>query len=300
MSSVSEYGICHKIKKFVVFLKHFMSKNHKTDVYSIPCMRNIVFILMIFGFLPLTGQKSFQPKQEDPEFKGIIYRKEKTGLVALHTNGYFISYHRGKIKTYYKTVYSSFELGILYDPREYKQNRNIPLSINRISRSFRFGKQNSVFVFRAGRGMKKLISDKARRKGLALGYNIQGGPAVAILKPYYLELIYQNAVENTIDLKEERYSEDNAAKFLDYNSVFGGGRFSRGLTELSVIPGLQGKLGLFFSPGAFEEFAKSLEVGIMADLFVRKVPIMVETSSISNKSWFVNLYVNVEFGKRSN
>lgn len=265
-------------------------------------MRYIAISLMLLIFSPTQGQKSFQPKQEDPEFKGIIYRKENTGLAAMHSNGYFISYHTGKIKTYYKTIYSSYELGMLRDPREFRQNRNIPLSVNRISRSFRFGKQNNVFVFRAGRGQKRLISDKARRKGLALGYNMQAGPAVAIIKPYYLELIYQKTIDNNvvIELKEEKYSRENASKFLDYNSVFGGGSFGKGLTELSIIPGLQGKLGLFFSPGAFEEFAKSLEVGIMGDLFVKKIPLMVETEAISNKSYFVNFYVNIEFGKRSN
>ena len=259
----------------------------------------LLFLLISFG---LFGQKSFQPKQEDPEFKGIIYRKEATGVLAIHTNGYFVSFHKGKIKTYYKTVYSSYELGLLFDPREYRQNRNIPFSVNRVSRPFRFGKQNSVFVFRAGRGVKKLISDKAKRKGLALGYNMQAGPSIAIIKPYYLQLIYQQNIDNTLvpELRDEKYSEENADKFLDYNSVFGGASFGKGFSELSIIPGLQGKLGLFFSPGAFEEFAKSLEVGIMADIYVKKVPVMVETPTVSNKSYFVNLYLTVEFGKRSN
>lgn len=265
-------------------------------------MKYFIFFLISLFWSSGYSQKSFQPKQEDPEFKGIIYRRENSGLVALHTNGYFLSYHKGKIKTYYKTIYSSYELGLLSDPREYKQNRNIPLSVNRISRSFRFGKQNQIFVFRAGRGQKKLLSDKARRKGLALGYNMQIGPSIAIVKPYYLELIYQKTIDNNvvIELKEEKYSPDNAEKFLDYNSVFGGGSFSRGFSEISIIPGLQAKLGLFFSPGAFEEFAKSLEVGIMADLYVKRVPVMVETPTVSNKSYFVNLYATIEFGKRSN
>ncbi|MFZ1705011.1 MAG: hypothetical protein WAT79_11745 [Saprospiraceae bacterium] len=265
-------------------------------------MKYLGIVILYLFFSPIFGQKTFQPKQEDPEFKGIIYRKENTGLFALHTNGYFISYHTGKIKTYYKTNYTSYEIGYLSDSREFKQNRNIPISVNRISRSFRFGKQNQIFILRAGKGQKRLISDKAKRRGLALGYNMQIGPTIAIVKPYYLELIYQKTVDNTVvlELREERYSEENAEKFLDYNSVFGGGSFANGLTELSIIPGLQGKLGLFFSPGAFEEFAKSIEVGVMADIYVRKVPIMVETAAVSNKSYFINLYANIEFGKRSN
>ncbi|MBK9151182.1 MAG: hypothetical protein IPM26_09335 [Saprospiraceae bacterium] len=66
------------------------------------------------------------------------------------------------------------------------------------------------------------------------------------------------------------------------------------------MPGIQGKLGLFFSVGAFDEFAKSIELGIMGELFMRKVPIMVETQAISNKPYFVNFYATIELGKRVN
>jgi hypothetical protein len=71
--------------------------------------------------------------------------------------------------------------------------------------------------------------------------------------------------------------------------------------ETSVwFPAFKGKLGLFFSLGAFEEYAKSLEVGIMGDIYTRKIPIMVETEAISSKPYFINFYVTVEFGKRTN
>ena len=188
------------------------------------------------------------------------------------------------------------------DPREQKQNRNIPLSFSKISQSFKFGKQNHLYLLRAGKGTKRLITDKAKRKGVALGYNYEAGPSIAILRPYYLELIY-NIEENGNyynELRSERYTPENAAKFLDFNSVFGGAPGSRGWSEISIVPGVQGKLGLFFSLGAFEQYAKSLEIGIMGDLFIRKVPIMVETDNISAKPYFLNFYASLEFGKRSN
>ena len=75
---------------------------------------------------------------------------------------------------------------------------------------------------------------------------------------------------------------------------------NKGWSDLSIVPGIQGKLGLFFSLGAFEEYAKSIEVGIMGDLFIRKIPIMVETETISAKPYFFNFYINIEFGKRTN
>ncbi|MBK9256020.1 MAG: hypothetical protein IPM42_11065 [Saprospiraceae bacterium] len=251
---------------------------------------------------PLSGQKSFQPKQVDFDWKGIVYRKEQTGRFTLHTNGYSLAYNVGRILTYYKTGYYHFEIGYLCDPREQSQNRNIPLSFNKISQGFKYGKQNQLFVLRAGKGVKKLLTDKAKRKGVAVGYNYEIGPAIALLKPVFLELIYNLEVDGRtqFELRSEKYTESNADKFLDYNSIFGGAPASKGWSELGFVPGLQGKLAVFFSMGAYDEFAKSLELGIMGDLFIKKIPLMVESNTISNKPYFLNFYATIEFGKRSN
>lgn len=262
----------------------------------------ICLFLLLCTLNVVSAQKSFQPKQVDNEWKGIVYRNEYVGNITAHTNGLSIAYSSGKIKTYYKTNYYRIELGYMSDPREESQNKNIPFSLSKLSQSFKFGKQNNMFVLRAGKGSKTLLTDKAKRKGVAIGYNYEVGPSIAFLKPYYLELIY-NVEQNgsiTTELREERYTEANAAKFLDYNSVFGGASSSRGWSELSIVPGIQGKLGLFFSLGAFEEYAKSLEIGIMGDFYIKKIPIMVETASISAKPYFLNFYLTFEFGKRTN
>jgi hypothetical protein len=251
---------------------------------------------------PIFGQKSFQPKQVDFNWRGIVYRNETTGLATIHTNGYTIGYNKGQIKTYYKTKYVHFELGYMTDPREQKQNRNIPRTFNKVAESFKFGKQNYVYTLKAGKGVKRLISDKSKQRGVALGYNYQIGPALAILRPYYLDLVYTIERDDQIfyELRSEKYSSENADKFLDYNAVFGRSTDGKGWSELSIVPGVQGKLGLFYSIGAFEEYAKSVEIGVMAELYIRKMPIMVETGNVSNKPYFLNFYATAEFGKRTN
>lgn len=236
------------------------------------------------------------------DWKGVIYRKEHTGNLTIHTNGFSAAYNFGKLKTYYKTNYYHLEVGFIRDPREQSQNKNIPVSFSKTSQSFRFGKQNNMYVIRAGKGVKKLITDKARRKGIAVGYNYELGPSIAILRPYYLELIYnvQQPDRNVIELKVERYTSENADKFLEYNSIFGGDPGNRGWNQLSIVPGIQGKLSMFFSIGAFEEYAKSLEIGIMGDFYIKKIPLMVETEAVGNKPYFINFFATFEFGKRTN
>jgi hypothetical protein len=261
----------------------------------------LIWIWFLFTSYPIIAQKSFQPKQVDFEWKGVVYRNETTANLTLHTNGYTIAYNKGKIKTFYKTNYYHFEIGMMRDSREQSQNKNIPLNFSKVSQSFRFGKQNHLYFIRAGKGTKRLITDKARRKGVALGYNYEAGPAIAILRPYYLELIYNYEEDGRFfnELRTEKFTEGNADKFLDYNSVFGG-TSNKGWSEISIAPGLQGKFGLFFTLGALEKYTKTLEIGLMGDLFIRKIPIMVETEAVSAKPYFLNFYATLEFGKRSN
>ncbi len=263
--------------------------------------------ILIHGWLfclgiTLQAQISFQPKQVEGGNKGIVYRKENTVRATILTNGYSLAYHKGEIKTYYKTTYYNIEMGILRDSRELSQNRNIPVSFNKISNSFKFGKQNHLYQIRAGKGVKRLLTDKAKRRGVAVGYNYEAGPSLAILRPYYLELIYEetSSGNNVRVLRAEKYTPENANRFLDYNQVFGGTGGKLGWSELSLIPGIQGKMGLFFSSGAFDEYAKSLEIGIVLDVYLRKVPIMVETANISAKPYFINFYATLELGKRYN
>jgi hypothetical protein len=262
----------------------------------------IGYILFLLSMSIVIGQTTFQPKQVASEWKGIIYRNEISGRASIHTNGYSFAYNRGQIKTFYKTNYYHFELGFMSDAREQKQNRNIPRSFNKISQSFKFGKQNHLYLIRIGKGRKTLISDKVKQRGVALGYDYHVGPALAILRPYYLELEYKIERDDEIyyELRKEKYSKENADKFLDYNSVFGGASNGNGWRELSIVPGLQGKLGLTIAMGSTDATIRRVHIGMMGELFINKIPIMVETPAISNKPYFLNFYASVEFGKRTN
>ena len=73
----------------------------------------------------MMAQKTFQPKANQIDWKGIVYRKEIAYEARIHTNGGLIGVNVGKIKTYYKTNYYHLSIGYLKDPREKKQNRNL-------------------------------------------------------------------------------------------------------------------------------------------------------------------------------
>ena len=264
----------------------------------------MIRVLLCILFLPViaTGQSTFQPKQVDLELKGVIYRKETAVDFRLHTNGLAFALNLGTIQTYDKTNYLHFEVGYMKNPREKKQNKNLSIGVFGQSHSFAFGKVNHMFVLRGGWGKRKFLSEKAKRKGLAIGYNYQFGPSVAVLKPYYLELQYKQDIDGKIntEIRNEPLTGENESKFLNYEEIYGGGGFFKGFSQLSFTPGIQGKGSVFFALGAFDKYIKTIEAGIMVDLYPKKIAIMAESENISNKPYFINLYVSLQLGARKN
>ncbi len=267
-------------------------------------MRLLRLVLLFFILIPLlgNGQTTLLPKQVENKGLGIIYKSEWAFDARIHTNGMALALNFGDIKTYYKTRYYQFEIGYIKDSRERRQNNNFSLNLNQTSKSYAYGKRNSLFVLRAGFGEKRYLSEKEKKRGLAVGWNYEVGPSLALLKPYYLELIYPLEGDPTggmIELRSEKYKEENAEVFLDENRIFGSTGFFNGFGELSVVPGVQAKAGLHFALGAFDKYVKAFEVGVMGDFFIKKIPVMVETRDISNKPYFINFYINIHLGKRS-
>ena len=235
--------------------------------------------------------------------KGVVYNREFTVDLKLHTNGFAFGVNIARLKTYYLTNYLNFEFGELKHPKQFRQSFDFsPINTGRVARAFVFGKQNNFFLLKGGYGQKRYLSEKAKRKGVAIGLSYSVGPTLGLLKPYYLELKYFNEPNSdNIVVRSEKFSEDNADAFLDITRIVGASAFSRGLGELSVTPGGHAKFAVHFDWGAFDEFVKALEAGVMVDFFFQKVPIMVESERVENtenQPIFFNLYLSLQLGKR--
>jgi len=263
-------------------------------------MRHLqLLIILVLSATTMAGQVTFQPKSLDFDYKGVVYSTEQTVDLRLHANGWAVAYNTGKIVTYNKTKYYHFEFGKHSDPREKLQSRPYNLNFVRGAGSFAYGKINSFYSARVGMGRLKYVSEKAKRKGIAVAYNYEVGPALGFLKPYYLEVYVDNGDLGGFSTEAIKYSEETAAVFLDQGSIANEGRFSEGLLETKIIPGLQGKIGVHFDAGAFDEYVKAIEVGAMAEIYTRRIPLMAPTENHSDKPFFFNLYVNLHFGKRN-
>lgn len=235
--------------------------------------------------------------------KGIVYNREFTMDLKIHTNGFSIGANIATLKTYYLTQFFNIELGEIKHPKEVRQSFDLqPSAAGRISRSFIYGKQNSFWVLRGGVGEKRYFSEKAKHKGLAIGVSYEAGPSLGLLKPYYLQVIsFPEVGSNAFSINSEKFSEENADNFLDITKIYGSAGFSEGLGEISIQPGGHAKGAIHFDWGAFDEFVKAIEAGIMVDFYFRKIPIMVESPLVENtenQPIFINLFLNFQFGKR--
>lgn len=262
-------------------------------------MKKLIFsiFLIVAICFSLQAQKVLQPKQIDFNWKGVVYKKEWNVDFRLLTNGFAVALNLGELRTYYKTNYYHFEIGWLKDPRERKQSKNSRFTLLNNSSSFIYGKKSSLLTLRAGIGKKIYLSEKARRKGVAVGYSYEFGPSIGLVRPYYLILERMDEDGRTIE-SLEKYSEENADLFLNTKKIIGSGGYFSGFNELSIRPGIQGKAALHLSLGAFDRTVKALELGFMFDIYTKKIPIMIENDVIKNRPYFLNLYVSLQFGKR--
>lgn len=254
----------------------------------------VVIMLVLSG--AMQAQTTIRPKQIDYSMRGVLYKQERTFDIQLHTNGFALGYNSGKIKKYYLTRFYHLDIGLVKHPKEYRQspNRQGGGFLLKSSSAFAYGKQNSLLALRAGLGEKRYFSEKARRKGVAVGLSYQGGLVLGLLKPYYLNL-NQTGPNGEGQVVAEKYSPENRDQFLDINNIYGAASFFKGFDEIKITPGIQGKVAAHFGLGAYEQFVRAVEVGIMFDLFFQRVPIMIIED---NQPLFLNVFLTIQLGRR--
>ncbi len=244
----------------------------------------------------ILGQNNYDQRKE------IIYEKEFTTDFRIHTGGASLGVNLGKIRSYRRTSLLYFGIGELKHPQEVKQNQNLPFGAGTGLRGYIFGKQNNFFALRGGIGEKRYLSEKARKKGVAMAVSYEAGPTIGLLKPYYLMLRTEPSNFNQPNFRSERFSAENQARFLSVDKIFGADNFFQGIGELGLRPGLHAKFSAHADWGILDEFIKALEAGVMVDFFFQEIPLMAESTlapNFQNKNVFINLFLTLQLGKRS-
>ena len=284
-------------------------------------MKQIFSIALFFiGATTFLTAQTYTNKKFDSNYRGLVYNKEFTMDARLHTNGFALAANFTKIKTYYKSSYFQIEVGDLKHPKEYRQNSDSQIVSQGTPQSYILGKENALYAIRAGYGRIRYYTEKAKRKGVSIGINYEGGVTLGLLKPYYLDIRQSDITRPPIiPTNAERFNPNEPCNFLDPSRIFGSSGFFKGLGESAIRPGVHAKVGVHFDWGAFDEFVKAIEAGIMLDVFFQKIPHLIhinqdiydimnvncphlrpaQIESDPNRQIFLNLYVSLHLGKRS-
>ncbi|MBK8747381.1 MAG: hypothetical protein IPM04_05820 [Saprospiraceae bacterium] len=254
----------------------------------------VSMIIILAG--TIVGQESIQSTFVLPQTKGVIYNREHNIDLRLNTNGYTLGLTKGKIKTFYKTSTFFFDITLHKDPRENRQNNKVIFArTNETSTPFVYGKVNSLYSLKAGKGIKRYWSDKASKRGVMVGYIVEGGLTLGILQPYYLKVAEIDAETGLPSLKEITYSGGNEAKYLDNSRIFGRSNIFKGILESTLVPGVHFQTGIHCDFGKYDNFIKALEVGTMINVFTQPIELMVNQPK---RPFLVNFYLSLQFGKR--
>lgn len=245
-----------------------------------------IFIALVASFPALFAQESM----EIDTSKNILLLKEYSGGIMLHSQGWGLRFSKGYHKTAFKKRMITVEF---LEMQSQKQIRTInPYFTN--SKSYVYGKLNSVFMLRTTYGIHRLLNRKPYWGGVELRFFYMGGLNVAIAKPVYLYILKPiSPTGYEYSITEERYNPDE--HFTD--NIFGRASFTKGFNDLSLYPGAHIKTGLDFDYGVYNSKVKSLEVGVILDVFARPVPIMAFNDP---HYYFLTFYFSFNFGKRYN
>ncbi|MEC5142608.1 hypothetical protein [Chitinophaga sp. 212800010-3] len=228
--------------------------------------------------------------REQEEGENLFQRDFSAGA-RLNTDGWSGFVEMGYRNSRKKVTYYQFEVSEKKDHKEYKQTNGYAFA-----RPFIYGKQNNFYPVKLGIGQRYLIGGKANKNGVEVDAIYYGGVSLGLLKPYYLNV--QQTGNTSTDIK---YDPANPDIFLNRGNINSAAGFGKGWDNLTVVPGLHGKLGMRFDWAHFNEVVSALEVGINGEYYTKKIPIMVPLNGYDpNKQFFFNAYVSIQFGKRWN
>jgi hypothetical protein len=242
-------------------------------------------------------------KQEE---EGVIaYHKHSAFGFKLTSDGYGGFFEIGRAKSIKKALLFQLDISERKHPKEEKQtNISIPTS------PLIYGKINYFYPVKIGMQQQILLGNKTNRNGVSVTGNFGGGIALALLRPYNLEindlskgnrkLIRYESTDSTktSNTGSSGYVADSVlftdGNLLSFLQVAGSG-LGKGWGQMKVTPGLYAKAALRFDYGKYNEMLSAVEVGLTGEYYSKDIPQLVYTKQ---KKYFVSAYVSIMFGKR--
>lgn len=243
-----------------------------------------------------TGKKTTDKKEARKQKINSLIRQDEEGILVykrqtivggqFRTNGYGGFVELGRMKTVRKTNIYRLDITEIKNQKEEKSPNGAIVFGN----PYIYGKLNNFYQATLGFGQQIILGQKGNKNGVAVTAIYSGGLAVGLLRPYYLEVQNPNGGESLII----KYTQKDSALFLG-PTIIGGAGFGKGWSEIKMKPGAFVKAGMRFDYGRFNEVVSGIEVGVSAEFYGSKIPILFGQKE---KQFFFQGYIAMLFGRR--
>jgi hypothetical protein len=261
----------------------------RVDGFFRSASENFRALFWTIAALTAGGPELMAQLDTEIDFKRTVYMNEFSIGPMFHTRGYGVNFRRNYFLDGYTKHGWELDAVNIRHPKEVNSFNQFENS----SRGYVQQKINTLYSIRAGYSREYILVDKTDRGTVSLGIPIAAGMSLGMLKPVYIEVF-----NNEGFLRVERYDPN----IHDFNEIYGRAGFFTGFDEIEFRPGLYVKSGASFDFNLLDDKVTTLEIGAIADYFFASVPIMFEPAGVesTNKAWFIQLYLTVNFGKKWN
>jgi hypothetical protein len=244
------------------------------------------FLLAVIVFLGASVAGAQQTIYDETR---VLYRSQWSGGITVHGDGWGIQAYRGIHRTAKHVRLYGLEIVGMKHPKEVKSFN--PYYDN--SRGYFYGKTNALTIIRPTIGGKHLITDKIRRSGVEVNWVWGIGPSIGLAKPVYLQIGKPDAIPY-VTIVTERYDPS----VHDVQNIYGRASWFKGVGEIVPYFGGFGRFGFNFEHSGHADGIKAIEVGCTIDAYPEVVPIMAEMEGVTNKQFFFEFYLAIQFGKK--
>lgn len=214
----------------------------------------------------------------------MLYMNDYQFGINANTHGLGgISFRYGWHKTGLKNKILETELSIIQHPKEVKRD-----GYNNNPSQYKFGKLNNVFFWRIGYGNITNITERSYKNALGLNFIYAGGLNLALLKPYYLDVIQLDKFK-TPNVVSSKFVPDSTNEY----NIYGSSSFAQGLGETTLKLGAYGRLALAVEWGQYPDEYKTIEAGFVLDGFSDGIPILYGYTA---DKYFAGFYLAFNWG----
>jgi hypothetical protein len=236
-------------------------------------MRTILLLIIFINlFRGLTAQER--------ELKN--YTKSTALGVHFYTFGWGFDLHQTFKASEKREHIFKFDISSLKNKNE---SRNPSIYRDQGGKAYIYGKTHYCYNLGLTYGQQWNLIPKGTINHISLKMGISGGFALAMLKPYFVEVI--NTRLSRIDV--DQYSSSK----YSINDIVGESDFFQGFERIKLLLGLRCKVHSSLDLGQENFVIRAIYTGIQADIFSQRPPIM---DTVYNPQFFFSLFLGFMIG----